>query len=193
MGSKKQYPLIDYTSRDFNSIKEDLVDYAKRYYPNSFKDFSESGFGPLMLDTTAYIGDILSFYLDYSVNESFLDTAIEYDNVIKLGRQMGYRFNPAASSVGEAIFYIIIPAVTVGTGPDTNYMPILKRGTEVSSIDNLGFILNEDVDFSDPNNELVIAEVNSTTGAVISYAIRARGQVVSGRINRESLVGFKSF
>ena len=123
MGSKKQYPLIDYTSRDFNSIKEDLVDYAKRYYPNSFKDF----------------------------NESFLDTAIEYDNVIKLGRQMGYRFNPAASSVGEAIFYIIIPAVTVGTGPDTNYMPILKRGTEVSSIDNLGFILNEDVDFSDPN------------------------------------------
>lgn len=195
MGSKKQYPLIDYTSRDFNSIKEDLVDYAKRYYPNSFKDFSESGFGPLMLDTTAYIGDILSFYLDYSVNESFLDTAIEYDNVIKLGRQMGYRFNPAASSVGEAIFYIIIPAVTVGTGPDTNYMPILKRGTEVSSIDNLGFILNEDVDFSDPNNELVIAEVNSTTGAVISYAIRARGQVVSGRINRESLVvgGFQKF
>tara|TARA_R110000851_G_scaffold223610_1_gene376492 strand:+ start:12223 stop:14025 length:1803 start_codon:yes stop_codon:yes gene_type:complete len=195
LGSKKQYPLIDYTSRDFNSIKEDLVDYAKRYYPNSFKDFSESGFGPLMLDTTAYIGDILSFYLDYSVNESFLDTAIEYDNVIKLGRQMGYRFNPAASSVGEAIFYIIIPAVTVGTGPDTNYMPILKRGTEVSSIDNLGFILNEDVDFSDPNNELVIAEVNSTTGAVISYAIRARGQVVSGRINRESLVvgGFQKF
>jgi hypothetical protein len=188
LGSKKQYPLIDYTSRDFNSIKEDLVDYAKRYYPNSFKDFSESGFGSLMLDTTAYIGDILSFYLDYSVNESFLDTAIEYDNVIKLGRQMGYRFNPAAASVGEAIFYIIVPAATVGTGPDTNYMPILKRGSEVSSIDNSAFILNEDVDFSDPNNELVIAEVNSSTGAIISYAIRARGQVVSGRINRESLV-----
>ena len=188
MGSKKQYPLIDYTSRDFNSIKEDLVDYAKRYYPNSFKDFSESGFGSLMLDTTAYIGDILSFYLDYSVNESFLDTAIEYDNVIKLGRQMGYRFNPAAASVGEAIFYIIVPAATVGSGPDTDYMPILKRGSEVSSIDNSAFILNEDVDFSDPNNELAIAEVNSDTGAIISYALRARGQVVSGRINRESLV-----
>jgi len=188
LGSKKQYPLIDYTSRDFNSIKEDLVDYAKRYYPNSFKDFSESGFGSLMLDTTAYIGDILSFYLDYSVNESFLDTAIEYDNVIKLGRQMGYRFNPAAASVGEAIFYIIVPAATVGSGPDTDYMPILKRGSEVSSIDNSAFILNEDVDFSDPNNELAIAEVNSDTGAIISYALRARGQVVSGRINRESLV-----
>ena len=188
MGSKKQYPLIDYTSRDFNTIKEDLVDYAKRYYPNSFKDFSESGFGSLMLDTTAYIGDILSFYLDYSVNESFLDTAIEYDNVIKLGRQMGYRFNPAAASVGQGIFYIIVPAATVGSGPDTDYMPILKRGTEVSSLDNIAFILNEDINFADPNNEIVVAEVNSDTGAVVSYAIRTKGQVVSGRVNRESLV-----
>ena len=32
---------IKYTSRDFDSIKEDLVDYAKRYYPNTFKDFNE--------------------------------------------------------------------------------------------------------------------------------------------------------
>lgn len=188
MGSKKQYPLIDYTSRDFNSIKEDLVDYAKRYYPNSFKDFSESGFGSLMLDTTAYIGDILSFYLDYSVNESFLDTAIEYDNVLKLGRQMGYRFNPAASSVGEAIFYIIVPAATVGSGPDANYMPILKRGSEVSSVDNIAFVLNEDVDFANPNNEVVVAEVNSESGAVVSYAIRARGQVVSGRTENQLIV-----
>jgi len=188
LGSKKQYPLIDYTSRDFNSIKEDLVDYAKRYYPNSFKDFSEAGFGSLMLDTTAYIGDILSFYLDYSVNESFLDTAIEYDNVLKLGRQMGYRFNPAVASVGEAVFYIIVPAASVGSGPDTNYMPILKRGTSLSSIDNIAFVLNEDVNFANPNNELVIAEVNSDTGAIISYAVKASGQVVSGRTKQESLV-----
>lgn len=188
MGSKKQYPLIDYTSRDFNSIKEDLVDYAKRYYPNSFKDFSEAGFGSLMLDTTAYIGDVLSFYLDYSVNESFLDTAIEYDNVLKLGRQMGYRFNPAVASVGEAVFYLIVPAASVGTGPDTSYMPILKRGTSLSSIDNIAFVLNEDVNFANPNNEIVVAEVNSDTGAVLSYAVKASGQVVSGRTKQESLV-----
>ena len=60
---KKQVP-IKYTSRDFNSIKQDLVNYAKRYYPNSFKDFNKASFGALMLDTVAYVGDILSFYLD---------------------------------------------------------------------------------------------------------------------------------
>ena len=195
MGSKKQYPLINYTSRDFNSIRDDLVDYAKRYYPNTFKDFSESGFGSLMVDTTAYIGDILSFYLDYSVNESFLDTAIEYENILKLGRQMGYRYQPNASSAGEAIFYIMVPAASVGSGPDSTYMPILRAGTSVSSLDGIPFTLSEDVNFANPNNEIVVAQVNETTGVPTSFAIKARGQVISGRTDREEVaVGeFKKF
>ena len=73
--SKKDKKLIKYTDREFNSIKEGLVNYAKRYYPEIYKDFSEASFGSMMLDTVAYIGDILSFYLDYQANESFLDTA----------------------------------------------------------------------------------------------------------------------
>lgn len=182
MPKNKKYPTIKYTSRDFNSIRSDLIDYAQKHYSNTFKDFSEAGFGSLMLDTTAYIGDILSFYLDYSVNESFLDTAIEYDNVLKLGRQMGYKFNPNPSSYGVATFYIIVPAPTTGTGPDTDYVPILKRGTQVSSIDGVGFTLNEEVNFANPNNEIVVAKVNETTGVPTFYAIKAKGQVVSGEI-----------
>ena len=52
-------------SRDFASIKNDLVEYAKKYYPDTFKDFNEASFGSLMLDTVAYVGDILSYYLDH--------------------------------------------------------------------------------------------------------------------------------
>ena len=74
--TKKIVP-IDYTSRDFNSIKADLLSYVRRYYSNIYKDFNEASFGSLMIDTVAYVGDILSFYLDYNVNESFLDSAIE--------------------------------------------------------------------------------------------------------------------
>ena len=66
----KDKKLIKYTSKDFNSIKSDLVDHAKRYYPNSYNDFREGSFGSLMFDSVAYVGDILSFYLDYQVNES---------------------------------------------------------------------------------------------------------------------------
>ena len=67
---------INYTSRDFESIKDDLVNYAKRYYPTTFKDFNEASFGSLMMDMVAYVGDQLSFYADYQTNESFLDSAI---------------------------------------------------------------------------------------------------------------------
>ena len=132
--TNKKYPPIKYTSRDFNSIRQDLIDYAKRYYSDTFKDYSEAGFGSLMIDSVAYIGDILSFYLDYSVNENFLDTAIEYDNVIKLGRQLGYKFQGSPSSFGEVELYVIVPAATVGTGPDEDYIPVLKKGTTFSSL-----------------------------------------------------------
>ena len=133
MTAKKKFPAIKYTSRDFNSIKNDLVEYAKRYYPDTFQDFNEAGFGALMLDSVAYIGDILSFYLDYNINESFLDTAFLPDNVMRLGKQMGYKFKGNPSSFGIADFYAVIPASTTGLGPDTKYFPFLRRGTLVKS------------------------------------------------------------
>ena len=66
--AKKVVP-VDYTSRDFDSIKKDLLSYVKRYYPNTYKDFNEASFGSLMVDLVSYIGDNLSFYLDYNANE----------------------------------------------------------------------------------------------------------------------------
>ena len=187
MSAKKNYPLIKYTSRDFNTIKEDLVDYAKRYYPNTFQDFSEAGFGSLMLDTVSYVGDILSFYLDYSVNETFIDTAIEYDNVLKLGRQMGFKFKGTPISQGQASFYIVVPANAAGNAPDSSYIPTLKKGSSFSSANGVTFTLNEDIAFADPSNEIVVATANTTTGVPTGYAIKASGQVISGELLRETV------
>ena len=101
MPTKK--PSIDYTSRDFSSIRADLESYVRRYYPDNYKDFTEASFGSLMLDTVSYVGDMLSFYTDYQANESFLDTAIEYDNVLKLSRQMGYKYKPYNKNIFKSI------------------------------------------------------------------------------------------
>ena len=113
--TKKNKKLINYTSRDFNNIKQSLVDYTKRYYPDNFKDFSEASFGSLMLDTVSYMGDILSFYLDYQTNESFIDTAIEYNNILRLGAQVGYKENLRANSFGIISMYILAPVTTFGS------------------------------------------------------------------------------
>ena len=183
---KKLQP-IRYTSRDFDSIRKDLENYAKRYYPNTYKDFNEASFGALMLDTVAYMGDILSFYLDYQTNESFLDSAIEYNNVIRLARQMGFKLSSSPSSYGALTFYIEVPATTSGGGtPDLAYAPVLKSGSQFESAGGGTYTLLEDVDFSVGTNLIVAGAVNSSTGQPSTYIIRAQGQIVSGRINVET-------
>ena len=181
--AKRNVP-IKYTSRDFDSIRQDLVNYAKRYYPDTFRDFSEASFGALMLDTVAYVGDIMSFYLDYQVNESYIDSAVEYNNVVRLARQMGYKFQGAKSTTGMVSFYVIVTANSTGLGPDVRYLPILKRNTIVSSVAGASYILTEDVRFDDPSNEVVSAATSATTGLATSYAVKAEGQVISGTFKR---------
>jgi hypothetical protein len=65
----KKFVSVDYTGKDFNSLKQNITAYAKRYYPDTFRDFTEASFGSLLLDTVAYTGDVLSFYMDYQFNE----------------------------------------------------------------------------------------------------------------------------
>ena len=186
---------IKYTSREFDTIKNDLIEHAKRYYPDTFRDFNEASFGALMLDTVAYVGDILSFYLDYQVNESFMDSAIEYDNIIRLARQMGYKYQSNPSSYGTVAIYVIIPASATGLGPDTAYLPVLKKGTQLSSTNGNTFMLEEEVRFDDPSNEIVAARTDAATGLPTHYAVRSYGRIVSGifSVDNISIGNFERF
>lgn len=179
--------LINYTNRDFDSIKKDLEEHARRYYPDTYKDFSENSFGSYILDTVSYVGDMLSFYLDYQVNESFLETAIEYDNVRRLAKNTGYTFAGRPAAFGMATFYIIVPASVAGLGPDRALIPILKTGTEVRATTMTTFVLTEDVDFNNPKNEIIASRFDTTTGKPSSYAIRAQGQVKSTVLFRTTI------
>ena len=192
--AKKDKKIIRYTDREFNSIKEGLVRYAKRYYPDKFQDFSEASFGSLMMDTVSYVGDVLSFYLDYQANESFLDTAVEYDNIVRHGEQVGYKQPLRANSFGTVSLYVLAPTTATGD-PDTNYLPTLVKGTRFSSRGGQIFTLIDDVDFSHPENEVVTATSNNADGTPTAYAIKAYGRVISGETKEETVtVGdFKRF
>jgi|ETNvirnome_2_300_1030623.scaffolds.fasta_scaffold02537_3 hypothetical protein len=183
---KKIIP-INYTNRDFATIRKDLTTIAERLYPDTFQDFSEGSFGALMLDAVAYVGDQLSFYLDYNVNESFLDTAYQYTNVLRHGRILGYKDTGTPSTYGQVALFIMVPATATGLGPDTDYIPILKRGTRFSSTTRGAFVLLENIDFNDPKNVTIVARVDESTGAPTHYAIKAFGNVVSGFFSQESI------
>ena len=191
----KKLPMIKYTSREFDSIKNDLVNYTKRYYPETHRDFNQGSFGSMTLDLVSYVGDQLSFYLDYQVNESFLDSAVEYENVIRLARQLGYKEEGSKTASGLVSLYVIVPANIVGTGPDRNYLPTLKQGAEFRTANNATFMLVEDVRFDNDSNEIVVARVNESNGLPTDYAVRAIGKVISGRIVQEvaSIGDFEKF
>ena len=184
---QKKIVPINYTNREFDSIRDDLLQITQRFYPDTFQDFSEGSFGSLMLDAVSYIGDQLSFYLDYNVNESFLDTAFQFNNIVRHGRILGYKYEGTPSVYGEVSLFLLVPASSTGIGPDLRYAPILRRGTTFSGDNNASYILLENVDFANPQNDVVVARVNDATGAPTYYAIRAVGNVVSGYYGVENI------
>ena len=188
MGNNKiKTPAINYTNRDYETIRDDLTQIAERFYPDTFQDFSQASFGAMMLDAVAYVGDQLSFYLDYNVNESFLDTSYQINNIIRHGRVMGYKNTGRPSTYGVVAMYVLVPASQVGLGPDTRFMPIIKRGTRFNSSNGSNFVLTEDVDVNRTSNPVVVARTDAATGAPTFYAIKVYGKVVSGFFNTETV------
>ena len=186
MGNKKiKTPAINYTNRDYEGIREDLTQIAERFYPDTFQDFSEASFGAMMLDAVAYVGDQLSFYLDYNVNEAFLDTSYQLNNIIRHGRVLGYKNSGRPSTYGTVALYVLVPASISALGPDRRYIPIIKRGTRFSSTNGSNFVLTEDVNMAETSNPVVVARTDPTTGAPTFFAVKSYGKVVSGFFNTE--------
>lgn len=173
-------PLIKYTSRSFSTIKRDLIEHAQRYYPNFYNDFSDNSFGSMIFDSVSYVGDMLSFYLDYQTNESFLETASSRDNLRKLASQMGYNYYGNPAVYGTATFYCLVPASPLGLGPDTQFIPVLKKGSKIRTNNGALFRTTQDINFSDPSVDVVAARFNETTGKPTEYALRTYGLVRSG-------------
>jgi hypothetical protein len=140
-----------------------------------------------MLDAVAYVGDQLSFYLDYNVNESFLDTSYQLNNIIRHGRILGYKNSGRPSTYGQVAIYVLVPASQTGLGPDRDYIPIIKRGTRFTSTTGQSFVLTEDIDMSETSNPVVVARTDESSGAPTFYAIKSYGNVVSGFFNSETV------
>jgi len=173
-------PLIDYTNTSFDTIKKSLIEHAKRYYPERYNDFNDSSFGSMLFDMVAYVGDMLSFYIDFQVNESFLETALEYSNIRRMASEMGYSFYGKSAAFGAVDFYILIPALADGLGPNIDLLPVIKKGTTLRSSSGALYTLTEDVDFTREDVDMVASKYDESTVRATEYALRSTGQVKSG-------------
>ena len=141
-----------YLNKDFDSFRADLLDYARTYFPNAIKDFSEAGLGGLYLDMAAYVGDVQSFYLDHQFQENFPDTSTEANNIERHLRKAGVPIVGAAPAVAECTFLIKVPASGSSPPlPDSSALPIIHEGTVVRAQNGTQFELTETLDFGKTN------------------------------------------
>ena len=178
--------VVDYTARDFETIRERLMTHAQKYYPETYRDFSDLSFGSLLIDIVSYVGDQMSLFLDHSVNELFLPTATQYENILKIGEQVGYKLDPIPAATGMVALYIALPPDSTGQGPHMGYAPTLQAGSSFTSLNGAVFTLTEDVDFSNAEQvTFLVIEEDPTTGAPTMFGAQTFGPVVSGEFVTE--------
>lgn len=173
---------MNYFSRDFASIKNDLKEYAKRYYSNELSDLSESSINSFLMESVAYAGDILSYYLDYQTNEAFLSTAVESKNILSLAKSLGYKRRDFTTTTGKIAIYMLLP--NDGTNkPDYSKSPTIRKGTEVGSSRGNSYIITEDIRATNNviGDNYVVANTN-TLGNPTFYAIKMYAPIISGQI-----------
>jgi hypothetical protein len=89
-----KYSNVSYLNKDFSSLKAALIDHAKAYFPNSYRDFNETSPGMMLIEMSAYVGDVLSYYIDQQYKEMLLPLAEERRNIINLANALGYKVKP---------------------------------------------------------------------------------------------------
>lgn len=152
-------PNLDYTSRDFEGIRQSLLDYAATAFPN-WVPSSEGDFGVLMVELFAYMGDIMSYYIDRAQNEAYLPTATQKSSVVNIAQLLGYRPGTGTPATGTIV---LVPSAGAG-------QTLLPKGTRfattyVDSVDSpIYFELSQDTivpayNAADPNYSLAASAV----------------------------------
>ena len=185
-----------YLNRDFSSLRSELIRYAKSYFSDSISDFSESSAGGMLVELAAYVGDVMSYYLDHQFGEIDLQTAVEDINVERLIRSTGVKITGAAPALANIVFFIQLEGVETGTEsvPNVSIAPKIAQGTLVSSTTGVLFELVEDLDFSKTDSlgaplatYLGVPGSESSTGTGFSlYSLQLTGICTSGRMYEET-------
>ena len=181
---------IKYINRDFSSFRQRLIEFAKTYFPQTYNDFSPASPGMMFMEQSAYVGDVLSFYLDNQFQETFVQYAQQTNNVYELAYMFGYK--PKLSTAAQVIIdvYQQVPSKLVSGEyvPDYDYALTLEENTIVNSNTNANFILQDKIDFSvsssqDPT-EVTIYQIAGSNPQY--FLLRKSRKAVSATINLET-------
>ena len=178
MANKK----ISYTTRDFQSIRTELINFTRTYYPELIDNFNDASVFSALLDLNAAVSDNLQYNIDRSIQETVLQYAQQRSSVFNIARTYGLKIPGQRPSVSLVDFSITVPAF--GDREDLRYCGILRRGAQVNGAGQV-FETVYDIDFASAvggdgfPNRLKIPNFDSNN-KLLNYTIVKRETVVNG-------------
>ena len=162
---------ISYINKDFTELRASLIDYARTYFPTTYNDFSPASPGMMFMEMAAYVGDVLAFYLDNQLQETYLQYARQTNNLYELAYMFGYKPNVTQVATTYVNFYQQVPSILSGSTyiPDFSYALYVEPNSTVTqnTTNKIPFLIEDPVDFSvsssgDPT-EVTVYEISGTT------------------------------
>ena len=172
-----------YLNRDFESIKADLTNLLKIYYPAQYADFSSASVGMSLVDLLAYVSDLLGYHTDKKFNEMFLETAEQTTSLFRIAKNLGYKTTGVKPAVTIVDFSITVPSTA--NGPDITYLPVYRQGVQIKGAASI-FETSNDMDFSSDfsadgiANRKIVPNFDSNQN-VINYTITKREKAKAGQ------------
>ena len=177
---------INYLNKDFNDFKSNLIEFAKQYFPTTHNDFNEASPGMMFIEMAAYVGDVLSYYVDAQFRESLLAYAEEKRNIYNIAQSFGYK--PKTTSPSEVILDVFQTVPALNGLPDFRYSLTIDEGTQINASSNgTTFRTLEDVNFKfsssyDPRDVTIF---ESDSGEPTKFLLKKKVKARSGEITTE--------
>ena len=189
----KSVEEVRYLNKDFSSFKNNLIEFAKQYFPNEYNDFNESSPGMMFIEMASYVGDVLSYYIDNQFKESLLAFAEEKKTVYNMAQSLGYKPKLATAASSKIDIFQTVPATTSGTGdsfetaPDLNYALLINAGMEIQSDSGVTFVTQEDCNFkfSSSYEPMEVSIYESSNDVPVTYLLKKSVKVSSGTVTTE--------
>lgn len=184
---------IKYLNKDFTTLRSTLIDYARTYFPTTYNDFTPASPGMMFIEMSSYVGDVMSFYLDNQIQETYLQYARQTDNLFELAYMFGYRPKVTGVATTTVDFYQQVPSKLSGSVyvPDFDYTLLIAENSTVSSTSNtaVSFLVQDSVDFSvsssqDPTEVTIYQTAGSNP---VSYLLKKSRQAISATVNTTTL------
>jgi len=184
---KNMVKEVNYLNKDFSDFRDNLIEFAKQYFPNTYNDFNEASPGMMFIEMAAYVGDVLSYYIDSQFRESLLAYAEEKRNVYSVAQSFGYK--PKVTSPATAVLDVFQTIPAVNSKPDYRYALNVKAGMTVKSSEGgTTFRTLEDCNFKFTSSysprETTIYEKDGSTPT--KFLLKKKVKVESGTIVSET-------